>query len=108
MAQLTTETKAELEAKHGKVLVLEVDIEEETYTAAFRGANPAEWQRFLDETHDKERVSRATRALVVSCAVWPPEAEFGAMLKEKPGLVQSFGNELTDFCGSRRATVRKK
>jgi hypothetical protein len=89
-AQLDEATRADLEAKHGKVLVLSTEIGDEVYEAAFRAANAGEWQRFIDEAYDKERASRASRALVVSCVVWPSEVEFAAMIKARPGLVQSF------------------
>lgn len=97
-------TIAALKAEHGEILHLETDYGE----AIFRVAKPTEWQRFLDEVTDAEVRARALKTLVLQCVVHPERVEFERLIAARPGLVQTFGNELTSFCGLGRAAVRKK
>jgi hypothetical protein len=94
----------ELEQKHGDVLVLASPFGE----AAFRVATMPEWQRFSDEATDAATRGIAMRNLVNACRVAPDHSVFQAMVTRRPGLVQTFGNELVEFCGITRVEVRKK
>jgi hypothetical protein len=95
----------ELEEKHGgDLLVLSTPFGD----AAFRAAALPEWQRFTDEASDPASRGVAMRNLVNACCVAPERALFERMIARRPGLVQSFGNELIEFCGVIRVEVRKK
>ena len=97
-------TVSELEAKHGPILSLESEFGE----AAFRVPTAVEWQRFIDELADAETRGRAARNLVVACRVHPSAEDFIALIGSRPGLVQAFGNQLTDFAGLKKVEIRKK
>lgn len=101
-------TEAELaglqEKNKGEVVVFESEFGE----AAFRPAEEKEWQRFIDELSDPDLKGRALRMLVIACCVWPERPRFEALVARRPGLIQSFGNELTELSGLKKAVVRKK
>lgn len=102
--ELTKQVIEKLEAEHGAIL----PVKAKSGAAAFRVPTPEEWQRFVDELADPEMKPRALKGLVFSCRVWPEDGEFAALIGRRPGLVQSFGGELTEFAGIERVEVVKK
>jgi len=102
--EITAEQRFELVQKHGEVLVLGSDFGD----VAFRIATRAEWQRMIDEQARDLTQGVALRNLVYSCRVWPEGPDFDRLIERAPGMVQSLGNELVEFCGLGRRLVRKK
>jgi hypothetical protein len=75
--------------------------------AAFRAPSAAEYQFFVDSIAKDETKGTALKALVMACRVYPDQAEFLSMVNRRPALVQVFGNELVEFAGLKRITLRK-
>lgn len=98
-----TQKKA-LEEQHGEVLVLETDHGD----LAFRMPTQDEYNVFLDQIHDEEMRTRATRTLISISLVVPDKEGLAAILKKRPGLVTPLGNQLTEWAGLQKSAVRKK
>lgn len=84
-----------LKAQHGGLRMLTA----EGNTVIVRRATEAEWEVFIGYTMDEKRRSGANRNLLDKVVVWPAPEVFDAMLKAAPGLVLTFANQATDFCG---------
>ena len=67
-----------------------------------------EFQRWVDESQDPAVKTRADRILLTSAVVHPPEAEFLALLRKRPGIVRVFAQEIVELAGVKAATERKK
>jgi hypothetical protein len=76
--------------------------------AFFRPATAAEYQRLVDEQAKPELKTTALKRLVLACAVYPEGAEFAALLEAKPGLAQTFGNEIAADAGLFAETEKKE
>jgi len=96
--------RADLEAKHPRLLVLETDFGD----AAFRLPKEGEWDRFLEEHNVPETRATALKHVVHACRVWPEKPVFDRMIAQAPGLVTSMGNELIEHVGVLKTAVRKK
>lgn len=76
--------------------------------ALFRHPTDGEYQRFVAELSDSDTKPSALRTLVLACAVYPEEQDFLVMIRQYPGLVQTFGGELVEAAGLKKATVKKE
>lgn len=106
MASIDDKTVAEFEAKYGtgKILHLKRHGEE----ALFRRPNREEWRLFMTQIHDEDTRADAIERLAVKCCVYPDSSELNRILDDKPGLAQSWGNEVSSFAGMGRAETVKK
>jgi hypothetical protein len=66
------------------------------------------YQKFLDQLAEPSAKTHAPRLLLMACLVHPPEAEFRALIQTRPGVVQSFANDLVELAGLKAVTDRKK
>lgn len=73
-----------------------------------RGPSEEEWARFTDEYVDPSLRRVATRTLLNACVVYPDAKAFQAMIAKRPGLANTFGNELAEIGGLKAVTERKK
>ena|ERR671925_1982074 len=96
--------KTALEEEHGEVLVLETDFGD----LAFRMPTTEEYNVFLDQIHDEELRTRATRTLLNVSLVAPDKDGLATILRKRPGLVSPLGNQLTEWAGLQKSAVRKK
>lgn len=108
------ETKAILAAKQrlgirGRVLVIQTTNPEDDSQPgprlAFRRPTPAEWHRYRTEslTPDPAVKANAYQSIVIPCLVYPDQATFGAMVNERPGLIELAASELVEFAGAEHA-----
>lgn len=67
-----------------------------------------EYQRWVDESQDAAVKTRADRVLLTGAVVHPPEAEFQALLRKRPGIVRVFASEIVELAGVKAVTERKK
>jgi predicted ATP-grasp superfamily ATP-dependent carboligase len=95
-------TIAELKSKHGDIYVLSSKGSE----VVVRGPTDAEWGAYLDER--EKRGARASKMLVLTCAVHPDEDAVRTLLDRKPALAQIFGARVLEIAGmEEEATVKK-
>lgn len=73
-----------------------------------RVPSAAEFIRFTDDLSDATLKGIALRRLLRACVVHPNEKDYDAMVAARPGLVQTFGNELVEIAGVKAVTERKK
>lgn len=82
-----------VETKRGEVLV--------------RAPKRGEWKRFKSAAINEKQRADATENLVRSCVVYPPEAEFSALLERFPALADSLGEIVVDLAGAEDTLVGK-
>ena len=76
--------------------------------AIFRSPTRSEYERMLEERHNEELRVVAPRNLVMSCAIYPKDAELLALLDRYPGLINVFAGELASIAGAKSVSIRKK
>lgn len=102
---------ARLKAEHGDDLAL-VSIPETQWDdeleVVLRRPPRAEWKRFRSMLSDPTQKSDALETLARACVVHPEAKAFGELLKKRPGLAETIGNEAAEFGGvSAKATAKK-
>ena len=65
------------------------------------------WKRFQAQAQDDRRRQEALENLVTGCLVYPENGGWDAMVDERPGLVQSFGNAIVELAGAAQAVEKK-
>lgn len=73
-----------------------------------KAPNDGEWKRFREMQTDDAKRPHAPRQLVIGCILEPPSAEFSQMLTTRPGLAETFANDLVEIAGVSRANTRRK
>jgi hypothetical protein len=101
--EIPPEVISKLKAEHGGLRLLGND----DGCAIFRCPTTQEWQRFLDQMAEPETKAAAVKQLVIDCCVYPPEAQFFALIERKPGIVNAFGGDVIEFAGMKRLQTRK-
>lgn len=90
-------------AGKGEIMIVETDVKA-CEVAAFRIPTSAEWTRFkIAQKGESEDAAKSSKPLVICCCVYPDDAEFEAALDARPGLVDTFVNELVGHAGAGRA-----
>lgn len=104
MSELTKETIEQLKHEHGEVHKLSALGE----TIVVKTPTGPIFDRFKEYGSDPERRTMANVKLVGDCLVWPPRAEFDEMIRRRPGLTETFGNEVAEIGGLTRKVEREK
>lgn len=75
-----------------------------TRPVAFRRPKGPEWHRYRSASLDRnpDIQAGALQLIVVPCCIYPPAAEFAALIDDLPGTVEAAGNELVEFAGASR------
>lgn len=104
MKKFDDATLQKLKVEHGNGLYL---LEAGDHAIVARAPGRAVWKKFR-ATLTTDRKADALELLVRDCVVHPTGAEFEAMLDERPGLAETFGNELADIAGAGDEAERQK
>jgi len=104
MKKIDEATLQKLKAEHGDGLYL---LEAGDYSIVARAPGRQIWKKFR-ATLTTDRKAESLELLVRDCLVHPAGAEFEAMLEERPGLAETFGNELADIAGAGDEAERRK
>lgn len=116
----TAEEKAALVAEHGKGKVFPVTInlpgavdenddDEGAIEFLIRAPNKAEYALFLGEVNDDEISIKknAMKNLARPCIVWPSKEVMDAILRARPGVLESLANPITKLAGVIKAEAGK-
>lgn len=98
-------TLAEIKKNHPGELHL---LEHQGYEVVVRSPPPTEWKRFRSLISDEAQRSGALETLCRACIVYPEGQELTDLFIAKPGLNETFGNELTELAGLAKGATRKK
>lgn len=86
-----------------EVVPLDVKIkraeEEEYFFVVALPERPA-WNKFRDAALDEERRGSAVEDMVKSSILYPKLADFMQLIKKRPGLVSTVGNQITKLVGA--------
>lgn len=105
----------QLKSEHGGNLHL---VGDEPDQVVVKVPPAVEWDRFNAMIVDEDRKAKAIPMLTRNCVVWAPGAAstsrkdvlvaYDAIMAAKPGLAQTYGNQLVKLAGlAREATVKK-
>jgi|SRR5688572_1121941 len=92
----SAEQVAKWKQEHGELIQLEASAGE---VAVFKAPRGAVWARFRVQAGDDKKRTVSVENLVRGCLVYPPEAEFDALVERRPGLIESFGVALVEHAG---------
>jgi hypothetical protein len=101
---ITDQQRADLEAQHGTLMVLETDFGD----FAFRSASLVEFRRFSAEVEAPSTKLDAHRVLCLATVVSPGKEALTAAFEKAPGLIYGLGNEVAVHSGLTSKAVRKK
>ena len=101
---LSSEKIAELKQRHGPIRKLTA----EGRSIIIRRATEAEWAVFLGYSADERKRVDAMRTLLDKTLVFPEPSAFSDMVKEMPGLVQTFAVQATEYNGFLEAKAVEK
>ncbi len=98
---------ATLKEKHKRVVMLVApapDVSGETdlggETIAVVPPSRAQWRRFRVVGQDEVKRVDALEMLLRDCLVYPEAAAFEALLEARPGLVETFGEQVLELAGA--------
>ena len=100
---LSDEILQPLKAKYDSIYVREAAGE----TVVLRCPNRPEWKAFQLKLADAKKHVEAVEWILRQCVVYPSAEEVDAMFNRRPGLVATFGAELSEITGA-AASVEKK
>lgn len=95
----TPDQLAQLKAQHGNVYRVHAKLDDAVQVFLVRVATPGEWGRFMAMIGDDKKRASALDVLLRQVALWPSVEQREVMLTRYPGLVETFGNRLTEICG---------
>jgi hypothetical protein len=104
MAQITDETRKELEDKHGEVAVFGTKLGD----FAFRACSEPEYDRFNQMHEEVATRVAAYKTLALTCCVWPGREELTSLFAKRPGLIHKAGNEVLILSGLQAQAFEKK
>lgn len=89
---------------------LSARIDGELFEMIARTPSGGEYDRFREQRSSDEPALKvgASKALLSNVRMWPEPAEYAALIKAKPGLVETFIGEVMEAAGISRAVTRKK
>jgi hypothetical protein len=100
----------QLKSEHGTAV--HIRIPETTFDAELdivvKRVPRGEWKRYRAMLYVDDQRSEALEVLAKACVVYPPAAEFAALLNERPALAEKIGNQLTVLAGGGGEAEAKK
>ena len=101
---------AELRQKHvGEELY---SLAGSSETVIVKGPSEPLWEQMQDKVLDAKATSASKRAaahnLLIGCLVHPGREQFADLLAKKPGLLQTYTNQISDIAGVDNEAVAEK
>ena len=93
-----------LKSQHGEVY----ELESTGYFLYVRKPSRPEYQRFRDQMMDENRRGRSIELLLKAVVVSPDATGVEAMIDDRPGCVDTFGEMILEIAGSTRDAISKK
>jgi hypothetical protein len=100
---IDADTIEKLKAEHGEIHLLRASGVEVVVKAPGR----AQWKRFRAYVADERRRPDAVETLLRDCVVHPDAAALDAILEKRPGLAETFGNQVVELAGASGEAEKK-
>ena len=82
-------------------------LESDNVAIYVRMPSPGVWRRFRSHVNDPRKRDEAGEAMLRASLIKPSQEEFSALLEERPGLLDTFANEVTELAGLKNDVEKK-
>jgi hypothetical protein len=96
-------TVEKLKAEHGELHLLRASGAE----VVVKPPSRAQWKRFRAYVADERRRPDAVESLLRDCVVYPDAAALDGILEKRPGLAETFGNQVVELAGASGEAEKK-